>query len=474
MRANNLMPIIQGGMGIGVSSWELAREVALAGQIGTVSGTCTEIVFARLLQHGDPGGHIRRAFDHFPSPEVAERVYRKYFVRNGISFGEKFKQVPMFSLSPPQELTELTVCANFAQVWLAKEGHTSPIAVNFLEKVQLPHLFALYGAMLAGVDMVVVGAGLPVQFPGIIENLARGERTSYRVLFANDPSKEVHVSFDPRCVMGEDLAPLGQPDFLAIISLPLAGKIILDRTGGKVDGFIVEGSCAGGHNAPPRGELVLTACGEPVYGERDRPDFEKIRALGRPFWTAGGWASPEGLREAQALGAIGIQAGTIFAGCASSWFQQELKETFLSLAARNELYVRTSARVSPTGFPFQVAQVPGTFSDSFLYEARPRICDLGYLRELARLADGSLVLRCSAEPIDAYVRKGGKIEDTQGRGCLCNSLLSAIGLGQWRGCYREPPLITLGKEIPSFMKKRGAPYTAREVIEHLLGESMAG
>lgn len=466
MRTSNLRPIIQGGMGIGVSTWGLAQEVALAGQIGTVSGTCAEIVCARLLQQGDIGGHIRKALDHFPIPDIAKRVYDRYFVHGGIPPRAKFKQVPMLSLAPPQSLVDLIVCANFAQVWLAKERHTGPIAVNFLEKVHLPHIFALYGALLAPVDIVVIGAGLPTQFPDIIDGLMAGKRVSYRIPVANT-GEEVSLSFDPQSIAG--IPPHPRPDFLAIISLPLAGKIILDKTEGRVEGFIVEGAIAGGHNAPPRGSLTVTEKGEPIYGERDQPDFAKIRALGKPFWIAGGWASPEGLRKAQLLGAIGIQAGTIFAGCDSSGFAPDIKEKFLSLASRSELVVRTSARVSPTGFPFQVAQIPGTLSDEFLYEARPRVCDLGYLREFARLADGSLVHRCPAEPIDAYLRKGGKIEDTRGRGCLCNSLLSAIGLGQWRDGYCEPPLITLGKDIPSFMKMKKVPYSARDIIEYLLG-----
>jgi NAD(P)H-dependent flavin oxidoreductase YrpB (nitropropane dioxygenase family) len=39
--------IIQGGMGVAVSSWRLARAVARTGQLGVVSGTALEIVIAR-------------------------------------------------------------------------------------------------------------------------------------------------------------------------------------------------------------------------------------------------------------------------------------------------------------------------------------------------------------------------------------------------------------------------------------------
>jgi len=44
--------IIQGGMGIRISHWKLAREVASKGELGVVSGTSTDTVVARELQIG--------------------------------------------------------------------------------------------------------------------------------------------------------------------------------------------------------------------------------------------------------------------------------------------------------------------------------------------------------------------------------------------------------------------------------------
>src|SRR4029078_11777529 len=57
---------IQGGMGVAISGWPLARVVSQAGQLGVVSGTALELVCARRLQLGDPGGHVRRAAAPFP------------------------------------------------------------------------------------------------------------------------------------------------------------------------------------------------------------------------------------------------------------------------------------------------------------------------------------------------------------------------------------------------------------------------
>ncbi|HEX7034833.1 MAG TPA: hypothetical protein VF210_03630, partial [Pseudomonadales bacterium] len=74
-----LPTIIQGGMGVGVSGWRLARAVALQGQLGVVAGTALATTLVRRLQLGDPGDHLRRALEAFPAPAIAERIYEKYF-----------------------------------------------------------------------------------------------------------------------------------------------------------------------------------------------------------------------------------------------------------------------------------------------------------------------------------------------------------------------------------------------------------
>ena len=76
-------PIIQGGLGVGVSDWRLARAVSLRGQLGVVSGTALDTVMVRRLQDGDVGGHVRRAMAEFPMPGVAADVLRLYFRPDG-------------------------------------------------------------------------------------------------------------------------------------------------------------------------------------------------------------------------------------------------------------------------------------------------------------------------------------------------------------------------------------------------------
>jgi NAD(P)H-dependent flavin oxidoreductase YrpB (nitropropane dioxygenase family) len=89
-----LPTIIQGGMGVGLSNWVLAREVSLAGQLGVVSGTALDAVVARRLQDGDLGGHVRRALSHFPSPEMAARILDHYFVSGGRKVDVPYLAVP--------------------------------------------------------------------------------------------------------------------------------------------------------------------------------------------------------------------------------------------------------------------------------------------------------------------------------------------------------------------------------------------
>lgn len=67
--------ILTGGMGAGVSNWELARAVGENGQIGVVSGTAMDIILTRRLQEGgDKDGNMRRALAAFPPVKsIAEK-----------------------------------------------------------------------------------------------------------------------------------------------------------------------------------------------------------------------------------------------------------------------------------------------------------------------------------------------------------------------------------------------------------------
>jgi NAD(P)H-dependent flavin oxidoreductase YrpB (nitropropane dioxygenase family) len=286
--------VIQGGMGVGISGWRLAGAVAGAGQLGVVSGTALAVTVARQLGDGDAGGHVRRALAGFPIPGVAQRIHDRYLATAGTRPGDRYRAVPRPTLEPGDALVELTVAANFVEVALAKEGHAGPVGINYLEKIQLPTLPSLYGAMLAGVDYVLMGAGVPARIPAVLDALADHQPVSMPVDVTGAGSdRRFESRFDPRQLLGEATPPaLTRPRFLAIVSSATLARFLARNRSGSPDGFVVETPAAGGHNAPPRGQVTLDAAGQPVYGPRDHIDLDAIAALGQRFWLAGGYADP--------------------------------------------------------------------------------------------------------------------------------------------------------------------------------------
>ena len=457
--------IIQGGMGVAVSDWRLANAVARAGQLGVVSGSMLDTVFVRRLQDGDPGGHVRRALEHFPIPGVADELLRRYFLAEGRPAGTPYKMLPMYKQTVSPARQRVTIAANFVEVWLAKEGHAGEVGLNLLTKVQMPNLASLYGAMLAGVDYVIMGAGIPREIPGVLDAFAEHRPARLKFEIEGAPrDEEAWLELDPAAHWTPPATPLRRPRFLAVISAASLASTLARKATGRVDGFVVEGPTAGGHNAPPRGALQLNERGEPVYGERDVVDLAKMRELGVPFWLAGGVGSPDGLRAALAEGAAGIQVGTLFAYCDESGLAPSLKSRVLAGVREGTAAVRTDPRASPTGFPFKVVELPG---DAERAARRERVCDLGYLRVPVRTAEGRLVYRCAAEPVEAYVAKGGDAADTEGRRCLCNGLTANIDQAQWRpeSGEHEPALVTSGDDLLSLGRFAASPrYTAEQVI----------
>ena len=463
--------IIQGGMGVAVSGWRLAREVSRAGHLGVVSGTAMDAVLARRLQDGDEGGHYRRALAHFPSPAMAQRVLDTYFVEGGRSADAPYKPLPKLTLSTVRAGQELALVGNFAEVWLAKEGHDGVVGINCLEKIQLATPTALLGAMLGDVDYVVMGAGIPREVPQLLRSLAAGEVGRIPVDVAGSTTHRF-VEADPRDLLGADLPPLNRPDFLAIVSLDQLASYLHRDPEIRPDGFVVERPPAGGHSAPPRGKMQLDEHGAPIYGTRDEADLTKMAALGLPFWMAGAYGTPDQVAAAVDAGAVGVQVGTLFALCAESGLTDAARDLALEQLRAGDLTVRNDPRASPTGFPFKVVQLEGTVSSAEVYESRERLCDLSYLRQPYERADGTVGFRCAGEPVHMFVKKGGAAEDTEGRKCLCNGLTATIGLGQHRkDGYDEAPLVTLGEDlagVEELSRRHPQGWTAADAVAYLL------
>jgi NAD(P)H-dependent flavin oxidoreductase YrpB (nitropropane dioxygenase family) len=465
-------------MGIGVSNWRLANAVSRLGQLGVVSGTAIDTVFVRRLQDGDPGGHVRRALTHFPIPGVADELLCRYFHEGGRDTATPYHLLPMYKQAVSSARQRVTVAAAFVETWLAREGHEHGVGLNLLTKVQMPNLPTLYGAMLAGVTTVIMGAGIPREIPGALDALAEHTPTTLRFDIEGAARDDAAVlRFDPAEIWPDHAAPntaLLRPSFYPVVSAVSLAATLARKSTGRVDGFVVEGPTAGGHNAPPRGPLALDERGQPVYGERDVVDLARMADLGLPFWVAGGAGTPEGLRAAEAAGAAGVQVGTLFAYCEESGLAPELRHAVCEGIRQGTVSVHTDPRASPTGYPFKVVQLSPRQGQNPLSGTRERLCDLGYLREPVRLDSGRLVYRCAAEPVEAFVKKGGTLEATEGRQCLCNGLLADIGLAQRRGADVEPPLVTSGDDLASVghLARRG-PYHAADVLHWLLGDGQS-
>ncbi len=473
---DRLLPlVIQGGMGVAVSSWRLASAIAGAGQLGVVSGTALDVILARRLQDGDRDGAARRALAAFPVPAVADRAVARYYQPDGRAPGTPYRPVPRLAVHQTPAAQELAILANFAEVWLAKEGHNGLVGINYLEKLQMATPAAAYGAMLADVDYVLMGAGIPRDIPHLLSELAEHHLVHLPIGVAGAAVCSYTVDLDPHAVLGADLSPLRRPAFLAIVSAHALASYLARDEHIRPDGFVVEGPVAGGHNAPPRGQLVLDELGQPVFGPRDDADIEKIAAIGLPFWLAGSYGTPEALTAARAQGAAGVQVGTLFALSEDSGLTPALRGALQARLRAGTLEVRTDALASPTGFPFKIAQLPGTMSDREVSDRRPRLCDLGYLRTPYLREGGAVGYHCPAEPMTTHLRKGHQVEEATGRACLCNSLTVNVGLGQTRADgYVEEPLITLGANLDG-ARRLAAVYpdgwSALEALAWLLGDA---
>jgi len=505
--------LIQGGMGVYVSNWRLARTVALERPgvtVGTVSGTALDIVYVRMLQLGDPGGNVRRAmaaFDDQFGVTIGKKIVDRYFIEGGKAPNARFKNAPKqmvrlpngsdilpanpqpaapIQLSLEPEAVDLLIASGYAEVWLAKQGHAGRIFINFLHKIELPLLHTMYGAMLAGVDGFIVGAGNPDGLPAVRSRLVQHDPVTHEIpVLYRESGESFELVFDPRQVADGRLAqkPLARPAFLAIVSLQNLVQALAQSRTEPPDGFIIEHHTAGGHNAGPQGPLKKDEKGQPIYGPEDEPDLQAIRQVGLPFWLAGGYGSREKLALARSLGATGVQVGTLFALSQDSGLKPAYRSAILEALKKgtDESSLVLTTLFSPTGFPFKVVQLEGTLADPQVYAKRMRVCDIGLLQQrgLSKPAeDGSrrIFQRCSAAPLNDFMSKRGLLPNTTDRRCLCNGLMAAAGLAQTlpqEGDHmEEPAIVTLGNHLDGVrrLSRNGqAPYFVHDVVTDILG-----
>ena len=164
----------------------------------------------------------------------------------------------------------------------------------------------------------------------------------------------------------------------------------------------------------------------------------------------------------------------------------KVRNDVLAQIAERDLKVFTDPAASPTGFPFKVLQVDNTLANEETYNARPRVCNLGYLRTPFLQEDGKVGYRCPSEPVDKWVAKGGEAKATKGRKCLCNALCADAGFPQVRkvknddgttNLYTEQGLVTSGDDVNNcrqFLKQDeedgSYSFSAGDVVDYLKAE----
>lgn len=464
--------IIQGGMGVAVSNWRLARRVAELGEFGVISGTGIDSVVVRELQQGDPHGR-RRVLGAYPDPQIVRYLVQTFYREGGIGENEPYKLLPLHGFRPTLRSQRILAAAAFSEVALAREGHNGCIGINLMAKLKRFTLAAAYGAMLAGVDAVFMGAGIPLEEPVELRKLAAGQPAKLRLELESatgEPPPDMYYELDPARLL--DAPPvLLAPDFYPVIASDLLARILTKKLPpGTLAGWVIEGPTAGGHNAPPRGKQA-DASGNPIYDTRDQVDLAQVAALGYPFYLAGSYGTPQRLREALDAGAAGIQVGSLFSLADESGYPAADKRRLIEAIHQGDIVIRTDGRASPTGFPFKIV-TGGGFQPADGRRKRQRICDLGYLQTPVMTAGGRVTGRCPAEDIAAYVKKGGKVEDTVGRACLCNALMANIGLGQRRDNGVEPQMFTAGDDLTSLPlgSAQEPHYSAEDAIRYLYGQ----
>jgi len=421
----------QAGMGAGVSRRWMAKIVAMFGGLGIVSSAVLRNLIIAEIKRSDADA-IRMARE-FPIPQYVDEI---------LSYAPGGSR---HHLDPPKSqgfgecgLAErLTAIATFIEVRLAKEGHSGKIGINIMWKITFDVLPTIYGALLAGIDAIIGGAGVPMELLEIVEKLRRGEDLYYSPLYSTTST----VGFK-QDGMSEYLSQFDLPMLVPIFSNYTFSKKIVDvwtkKHGRKPDFIVLEDYNAGGHNAPARNKICHTPEVDGVEAY-----FDQCLTLGVPLIVAG--AYPPGVSSSDLLGywtdrgAYGIQVGSPFALCEETGMRSDLRDRIIAGNRAGTTKIVTSLQYSPTKFPLKGVIMEGTLTDPEVYNARVRECRYGYLRQEF---EGALV--CPAMPLEQYMRlcpsksKEQCESDCEGRICLCEGLPSTVGV---LDC---PPVITLG------------------------------
>ena len=299
LAGRELVPIMQGGMGVNISTAEMALSVAREGGVGHVSDAMLPDLVDRLFGTGftkmkaglcrAADAALGKAAFHFPLDDV--RAAAKQYI-------ESVMQKKMGD---------------------AKEGL---IFVNVMEKLTMNDSLAslrarLLGALDGGVDGISLSAGL--------------HTSSFSLMSEHPRFRDAMLGI--------------------VVSSRRALNLFLRRsakTGRMPDYIVVEGPLAGGHLGFGMTDWVNFKLADIV---RDVKAYLAENGLSIPVIAGGGvFTGTDGVRLIEEAGAAGVQVATRFTVTQESGLPDAVKQRYLD-AEEGEIEVNG---VSPTGYPMRM------------------------------------------------------------------------------------------------------------------------
>ncbi len=354
------VPIIQGGMGVGVSLHPLASAVAREGGVGVVSSACLDKLVTK---------------------------------RSG-------KKVDIYD-------------AVYEEISLAKAGG-GVAGINIMVALVRDYEATVRGAIDAGADIIISGAGLPLSLPSI------------------QPPKDTAL--------------------VPIVSSARALELICRkwaRFGCRPDAVVLEGPLAGGHLGFKMGQIDLES-------NKIENLFPPVKDMAMkygdfPVIVAGGIYTHADIVRFLEMGADGVQMGTRFLATDESSATPEYKAAVVN-AGEEDIVIADPVENppgSPCGLPFRVIKQSPMFVSTRERLREPK-CDKGYV--LLKDDEGKFT-RCPAK------------ESNEKHFCICNGLLSSAGYNQ----DKEQPLYTVGTN--AYRIDRIVPV--KTIMDELVGKSLA-
>ena len=299
LAGRELVPIMQGGMGVNISTAEMALSVAREGGVGHVSDAMLPDLVDRLFGTGftkmkaglcrAADAALGKAAFHFPLDDV--RAAAKQYIESVMQ----------------------------KKTGDAKEGL---IFVNVMEKLTMNDSLAslrarLLGALDGGVDGISLSAGL--------------HTSSFSLMSEHPRFRDAMLGI--------------------VVSSRRALNLFLRRsskTGRMPDYIVVEGPLAGGHLGFGMTDWVNFKLADIV---RDVKVYLAENSLSIPVIAGGGvFTGTDGVRLIEEAGAAGVQVATRFTVTQESGLPDAVKQRYLD-AEEGEIEVNG---VSPTGYPMRM------------------------------------------------------------------------------------------------------------------------